>query len=104
MKKIIYIVCACVGSGLLVAGFLFRPDIFHVRFVPNETRDRIVTSDIQKALEHYYNEYGRYPVTTDETVLISTLTTAHYLPKGADVRPGEFTYEPINYGQSYLLK
>ena len=89
---------------LLVFGFVTKPELFHIRLVSKEVRTVVVTDDLRKALDHYYDEWGRFPTTEDEVELLTILRKANYLKDSGSLRAGEFTYEPINRGQTYSLK
>jgi len=104
MKKYVIIFCIIVCVILLVIGFWKRPELFHITFVSKEVRSEVVSVDLGKALEHYYDEWGRYPVTEDEDEILTILRNANYLKDEGALRAGEFIYEPVNRGQTYTLK
>ena len=91
-------------AAALIVGFKTKPEIFHIKFVSKEVRTVGISADLGKALEHYYDEWGRYPVTDDEDAILKILRDANYLKDEGSMRTGEFTYEPVNDGQRYSLK
>jgi hypothetical protein len=95
---VLMLIVACVGF------VVWKPSLFHIRFIPKEVRTIEVSADLGKALERYYDEYGYYPRTESEDELLSILISARYLPGDSGVRAGEFDYTPINRGQRYEIK
>lgn len=106
MNRITLIILSIViiAVVLLAVGFQTKPELFHVRFVSKEVRTDVVSAGLGVALEHYYDEWGRYPVTEDEDQLLALLRSANYLKDEGSLRAGEFIYEPVNAGQRYTLK
>ncbi|MFM2374625.1 MAG: hypothetical protein RLZZ234_620 [Candidatus Parcubacteria bacterium] len=74
----------------------------HIRLVTKEERRTVVVSELGKALEHYYDEYGRYPVVDSNEALMRELSAKKYFEN--DVRIDVVRYVPINYGQTYELQ
>jgi hypothetical protein len=74
----------------------------HIRLVTKEERRAVVVSELSKALEHYYDEHGRYPVADSNDALMRELSAKKYFEN--DVRVDVVRYVPINNGQTYELQ
>ena len=73
-----------------------------VHFVTKAERRAVVVTAVSKALEHYYDEHGRYPVVYTNDDLARELAAKKYFE--SDVRLDIVRYVPINNGQTYELQ
>jgi hypothetical protein len=74
----------------------------HIRLVTKDERRAVVVSELSKALEHYYDEHGRYPVVDSNDALMRELSAKKYFEN--DVRVDVVRYVPVNNGQTYELQ
>jgi type II secretory pathway pseudopilin PulG len=74
----------------------------NVKLVTKEERRAVVASELNIALERYYDEHGRYPVVGSNEELMRELSAKKYFNN--DVRIDVVQYVPVNNGQTYELR
>jgi Tfp pilus assembly protein PilE len=95
-------------TGVVIVGVCFALMLTfwyvqsHVKLVSKDERRAVVVSELNTALERYYDEHGRYPVVYTNDDLIRELSAKAYFEN--EVRIDVVQYVPINQGQTYELK
>jgi hypothetical protein len=99
-KRIVIALGVLIVVGLIGATFWYMKNT--VQLVSKDERRALVSAEVSKALERYYDEHGRYPVVYTNEELLRELSAKAYFEK--EVRLDVVQYVPINEGQTYELQ
>lgn len=91
-----------VVAVIFIALFLVWYVRTQVHFVTKAERRAVVVTEVSRALERYYDEYGRYPTSNTNEGLARELSAKKYFD--TDVHLDIVRYVPINNGQTYELQ
>jgi hypothetical protein len=87
---------------IFIFAWLWWYSVPAVHVVTKDERRAMVSTELDKALERYYDEHGRYPTATSNDALIQELSAKAYFAN--NVRIDVVRYVPINNGQTYELQ
>lgn len=99
-KRIVVALGVLIVIGLIGGTVWYMKDT--VKLMTKDERRTLVVTEVSKALERYYDEHGRYPVSATNDDLLRELSAKRYFEN--EVRLDVVTYVPINNGQNYELR